>query len=69
MGSPQEQPAEGTRVVLRVRPFSAREAGTSACLQCLPGNSLQYTGPDAGQRPSYAFDRVFEPSASQAEVR
>lgn len=61
--SAQARP-EGTRVVLRVRPFNAREAGTRSCLECLPG-SVQLTGQESRQ---FSFDRVYAPSATQAEA-
>ncbi|GAB4818979.1 hypothetical protein N2152v2_006025 [Parachlorella kessleri] len=54
-----QQAADGTRVVLRVRPFNAREAGTKTCLLFPSPSSIQFTGDGAAGKPNFTFDKVF----------
>ena len=55
-------------MVLRVRPFNAREAGTKTCLLFPSPSSIQFTGDGAAGKPNFTFDKVYQPQAAQAEA-
>ena len=60
------------RVVARVRPLNAKEAGTSVCAEAECGRVVfrdSSPQPAADRGTAFAFDRVFGPASTQAGPR